>query len=287
MGDRALTTAGPTHVYSSVIRYDRVVQRSLQYIDSSLALRKLPTEVVQIVGNTPTDCYPWEQLYCAANGFVWQPHATIETGAGNSLWLNRKSAENFAGPNAVGYVVLHPANSTGDLRTLDGRYMLNDEPPIVEALVSGYQPVHEGNYGLLLQRREAGKRVVIAGEQTLRVRPNEWLQLSPEQCDTVWRIAVPRTTNFVGRIRSLLYKPDVCIIDLLMPDSTMQTFRYSPATSAGGLWVSPLPTTMGQLANMLRGEEGAQRPVAVRFGFTHARCHATEFDVRLQAVVVR
>ncbi|MCR4658729.1 MAG: hypothetical protein K5650_00330 [Bacteroidales bacterium] len=286
LGSYPLTTSSPSNVVTSVFGYSRVVARSEAVIDSSLALRRLPTATLKAIGDATVDCYPWEHLYCAANNLNWQPHATLELGAGNSLWLNRKAATNFEGSAAVDFVLLHHADGSDipGLRSLDGRYMLSDEPAVMEAIIVGYEPVDSGDYGLLLVRRDTPLNLQTTSNVAVNIAQDQWLKLPETDSATFLRLSVNNSNNIMGWLRSVIYKPDVCTIELMMADGSVTLYRYSPATAHGGLWLSPLPASTVELADMMSGGNRSARPVAVRLSFTHPRCHCDSLRVELQTL---
>ena len=283
LGTIRLTAVAPKNVVANFIHYRSNVENSKKIIDNAYASRQLPASTIATIGGGTVDCYPWEHIYLAANNLRWQPHATVELGAGNSLWLNHKAAENFRGDSAVNFIILHPvdpANPNNGLRSLDGRYLLNDEPEIISTILANYAPVDSGYFGLLLRRRETPMKIETENLEQLTINQGEWTALPDYWKDGVLKVAVKGSANLKGRLRSMIYKPDVSTIDYLMSDSTIHTYRYSPATAEGGLWVSPLLFDLSDVAGFMTSCESAEKPIAIRLNYNHPSCHKAEIKLK-------
>lgn len=266
LGSSKLTSASPKNFISNVVKYSTTIENSKKVIDDAYAKRQLPASVKATIGCGTVDCYPWEHIYAAANDLRWQPHATVELGAGNSLWLNHKASENFIGDKAVDFIIMHQ-------ESLDGRYMLSDEPEVITTIFANYTPVDSGQFGLLLKRRESAKKPTVDTIAQLDVCQNEWVTLPEVTEDAVLKVAVKGNNTFIGCLRKTFYKPDVSIIEYLMPDSTVHTYRYSPATAEGGLWAGPMMLSLADVADFMLGNNTAEMPTAIRLNYTHPHCH--------------
>ncbi len=283
LGSSRLTTSAPKNIVANVINYKATIENSKKLIDSAYTSRQLPASTIAAIGSGTVDCYPWEHIYVAANNLRWQPHATVELGAGNSLWLNHKAAENFRGDSAVDFIILHPvdpANTANGLRSLDGRYLLSDEPEIISTIFANYVPVDSGYFGLLLRRSEIPIAIQTDTLSQLVVNQGEWVALPELRNGVTLKVAVKGSENFIGRLRSAIYKPDVSTIDYLMADSTVLTYRYSPATAEGGLWVSPLPLDLSDVAGFMTSREAPEKPIAIRLKYNHPRCHKAQIELK-------
>jgi hypothetical protein len=282
LGSGNITSASPKNFITNVVNYRATVERSKQVIESAYVKRRLPTSTKTTIGCGTVDCYPWEHIYAAANNLRWQPHATVELGAGNSLWLNHKSAENFIGDKAVDFIIMHyvnPMQPCDALRSLDGRYLLSDEPEVISTIFANYLPVDSGQFGLLLQRRETIISKDIDTIVRLNIHQNEWFTLPEIHDGAVLKVAVKGNDTFIGHLRKTVYKPNVSTIDYMMPDGTIHTYRYSPATAEGGLWVGPLMLNLTDVADFLLGNNTADMPIAIRFNYTHPTCHKSEIGL--------
>ena len=94
------------------------------------------------------------------------------------------------------------------------------------------------------------------------------------------KVAVKGKGNLRGRLRSVIYKPDVSTIDYLMSDSTIHTYRYSPVTAEGGLWVSPLLFELSDVAEFMTSCVTGEKPIAIRLKYNHPSCHKAEIELK-------
>lgn len=277
-------TAGPKNLVTCVINGRTLADSSQAYIDKSLSSRRLDGRLCEMIGNATVDCYPWEHVYVAANHLRWQPHRSIELASGNSLWLNRQSAMNFGRlPEAVDYVLLHRVNYGGEdgLLSLDGRYLLNDEPAIVDSMLCNYSVVDSGGwYGLLL-RHGGGRYSADSGiVATADIQWNEWVLVPLHPASTVLRADLFSRASFAGWLKGTLYKPDIYYVDYRMPNGDILTYRYSRTTAESGLWLGPMLGSYAALAAFFEGRAEAPAPTAIRF--RTASMNGSEVPSRLQ-----
>lgn len=266
--DRPSMASGPCNLVSRVIKSSELAAESRAYIEKSLNLRKLDNRVVTMIGSATVDCYPWEHVYLAANNLNWQPHKTVELGTGNSEWLNKQSAENFGSQtNAVSYVILHKVNLEREdgLRSIDDRYLLNDEPAVIDSLLTNYTMADSGWYGLLLRHGNACHKANSGIVMTTTVSWNEWVPLPQQSEETVMRAKVFSHLSFVGWLKKFLYKSDVYFVDYQMPDGSVLTYRYSRSTAESGLWMGPMLKSNAELADFFSDVSTAPQPQAIRF----------------------
>ena len=278
-----LTKVRPGNLLKVVTEYPVFVKN----IESTLSQRKLPAALVNEIDTSSVDCYPWDHIFVAANGFRWQPRATFEVGAGNSLWLNHKAAQNYSGSTAVEFILFHKLDISKDrpLQSLDDRYILNDEPDVIDSIFANYCVADTGWYGILLQHGIGRYRVSDCG--VVSTSTTQWGQWIPvPQCDSVClRAEVYASDNLFGQIRSLLYKPDIYYIDYKMPDGSEQTFRYSPGTVKGGLWVGPMLVSCSDIVLFLKNDVRQEQPQAIRLRPRHRSGHKSDITVRFRKTI--
>ena len=141
-------------------------------------------------------------------------------------------------------------------------------------------PVDSGYFGLLLRRREIPIATEMDTLSQLVVNQGEWIALPEFGNGGALKVAVKGSENFIGHLRSAIYKPDVSTIDYLMADSTVLTYRYSSATAEGGLWVSPLPLDLSDVAGFMTSREAPEKPIAIRLKYNHPRCHKAQIELK-------
>lgn len=277
-----VSTASPVNVAKLTIGYNDLVQRSKDYIDSSMALRRLPRSTVELIGSGTVDCYPWEHIFVAANELRWQPRITI--GAGFSPRLSDAAAANFRGYSAVDYIILHRPNYDDDrnLYSLDGAYLLNDEPSVILTIMENYAVVDTGWYGLLLKHRE---RPIERCRKMITTMPEdhrwgEWINLPREAT----LAAIKHEESLLGHMAKAVYKPDIYTVDYLMPDSTWRTYRYSSVMAEDGLWIGPMSSSFEELCGLFADSCHVARPIAIRLNSIHPKYHKERITVKFHNV---
>lgn len=264
------STSSPTNVVRLTAGYKKLVDQSRENIAYALSQRQLSDSLRHEIGVASVDCYPWEFTYIAANTLKWQPRITL--GAGLSPALSEMASANYYGENAVDYIILHRLNTSTDgiLYSLDGAYLLNDEPAVLQAMLSNYQVADSGWYGILLRRRTDPVSTSVSGYTTVDAGWDSWVGLPSDSADFM---EVSIKESLLGRIVGFIYKPDIYIIDYLMPDSTVCSYRFSPLMCESGLWIGQMASTYSDLIDLFGGSYTALRPIAVRFRSIHPSYH--------------
>ena len=253
----------------------RYVAQWQDNINQSMVTRRLDAAVLQRIGDGTVDCYPWEDVFIAANGLKWQPSTAVQFGAGNSAWVNHLAAQNFAGnPSAVDYVLLHRTDygRENGLQSLDGRYLLNDEPEVMDSILLNYSVAETGWYGILLCKGRNSKQLACGEPVMTKAHWDEWIGI-PASGGAALRVDVRTSANLNGRLRATFYKPDICYIDYRFADGREATYRFSPASARGGLWVGPMPQSYAELVALVSGDAMPPCPVAIRLRAKHPGWH--------------
>lgn len=282
-----LTTVQPANFAKLLFKHNQIRTDAVRLSQEALESRQLDSSILKQVGDKTLDCYPWEQIFVAANGFNWQPHTTFELGAGNSEWLNHKSAQNFkCDSHSVAYVLLHKTDFSSDksLQSLDGRYLLNDEPEVFDSIFTNYHISDTGWYGLLLQQGRNCYTPDCGIISSVKTTWNEWVPI-PQHTNSCIRAEIRAKDNIFGHLRSLLYKPDIYYVDYMMPDSSICTHRFSPSTAKGGLWVGPLLTSYADISNFLNGINSSTKPIAIRLRPKHNSGHSDSLSISFRKTI--
>ncbi|MBP5327422.1 MAG: hypothetical protein J6Y98_05885 [Bacteroidales bacterium] len=267
-GGSPLTNASPKNFYTKVLNNGEYVRGCKEYIANAMEKRRLSEKVVAEIGDAATDCYPWEHVFLAANNMRWQPHKTVELGTGNTEWLNILSAQNFCShSNAAAYVIFHKPNYENDegLISIDDRYLLSDEPAIIDSLLANYELADSGDwYGLLLRHGTGKYQAVNDTLAQTTATWGEWVTLPEHGDGDILRASVKSQYSFLGWLRKTIYKPDIFYVDYRMADGTVYSYRYSRTTAEYGLWVSPMVRNYSDLARMIAGDKELPQPEAFR-----------------------
>lgn len=273
-----LTTVRPGNFINLLVHGQSFKAKWQDNIEKGSAARRLDNSVLEIIDNGTVDCYPWEDIYIAANNLKWQPSTAVQFGAGNSAWVNHRAAQNYANTStAVDFVLLHRINYEREngLKSIDDRYLLNDEPEVLDSILNNYYVADTGRYGILLAKgRNVNKRGSTVTNE-IESHWDEWIDLSMLD-ESFTRADLSTYAKFNGRLRSMLYKPDICSVDYRLADGRELTYRFSPQTARCGLWIGPMPQSYVELAEMINLQGDLPRPVAIRFRAKHPNWHRKE-----------
>ena len=219
--------------------YNKTEQYYQTLNSQSLKADVLPARLVNTVGKSSVDCYPWEHLYAKANNLNWKPRKTIELGASTSAWTSSLAVENYKGVSAAEFVIWHLQKNEPE-KTIDGRYFLNDEPLVVQALLSNYDIADTaGNCMLLKHNPSTQGFVLVKQSDVLAARLNEWTEV-PYDSNAAVRAKIFAKHTFKGGVKAVLLKDAAFFIDYKALDGTVYTYRYQPFAATQGLWVNPL-----------------------------------------------
>ena len=219
---------------------DDMTQRAMDVSKRNLAVQRLPNELVDRLNSGTVDVYPWEFSYIPANGLQWKPRPVLQSYASYTPWLDGRNAEFFR--NRYGAErILWEFNADqwgGRMGSVDDRYLLNDEPQTILAILDQY-------------KWTAGTDRVAVLERTAEHQLGETRTVgsSVESWDT-W-IEVPKAENGILRakvdvrgtvwraLKDFVYKDAVYSVLYRMADGRTLRYRIVPDLAVEGIWVSP------------------------------------------------
>jgi hypothetical protein len=233
---------GYSNFYEAVISYNEFNERYKKTSAENVSENKLDRQTRRIISNRITDIYPWDLSYVPANDLNWVPRQTLELGASTSSWLSAKSAQRYAGSDAAEMVLLHLKKDRwgGRLGSLDGRYLLNDEPRVVANLMNNYHLLTKGDGFLLFERNMAGAEALVSSTgETTDVTWNEWIDV-PKNEQLITRAKTEINKNLFGSLKTFLYKDEAYYIDYQLTDQSVITYRFVASNAFDGLWINPI-----------------------------------------------
>ena len=110
----------------------------------NLASNKLPENLVNEIGDSLVDVYPWDYSIIPANQLKWTPRPVIHSYASYTSWLDKKNADHFSSKASPAFIVWDLNKTTSDFNggsaeSIDNRYLFNDEPNTMVSMISNYQ----------------------------------------------------------------------------------------------------------------------------------------------------
>ncbi len=227
--------------------------------------KQLSPELLKIIGNKTVDVYPWDYSFLAANTLNWQPRPLLHSYASYTRKLDSYNAFHFKSTAAPEFLIWElyagvPEIHGGTLRSIDGRYLLNDEPDLLLTLLSHYKLVAKqtGKFPVLLfQKQLLGGKIVDSQISATEAGWDTWVDV-PAYSNGLMTAHVHTQRNFWGKVKSVLYKDDAVYCFYLLSDGSIRQYRVVPRTIDYGLWVNPL---------LLNPEKNLNEPHVVKICF--------------------
>jgi len=233
-----LNLHGVTNFTEAVINYSEFNDHYKAVSTNNISKSHFDENVRNLIGKDTVDVYPWDLSYIPANGLNWKPRTTLELGAANSQWLSQKNALSFEKDSGPEFVILHLNTDKwgGTLGSLDGRYLLNDEPLVVLNFLENYKIAQKNKRFLLLQKSISSIEKNIVKRET--VSWNAWVQVP--QLKNLVRVKFLSKPKLLLKLKSFFYKYEAFFIDYRLKDGRVLTYRFIASTAADGLWINPL-----------------------------------------------
>lgn len=198
-----------------------------------------------LIGDKSVDTYPLDTAYIAANNLNWTPRPIFQSYISYTPYLDKKNADFFNSPLAPEFIIWHRKHWGGEVLSLDNRYLLNDEPFTIKAILSNYKVIVKRDSYLILKRsinRLSSK--VIA---TKSYRWNQWIEVPQVQSNKGSSILIAKTNiprSIIQKIKKLLYKEFEVYISYKFNNGEEEHYRVVVDTAKDGLWISPLLNTL-------------------------------------------
>jgi len=212
-----------------------------------IARNKLDQSLFDIIGNSTVDIYPWDYSYIPANKLNWKPRPVIQSYAAYTRELDQLNSQHFSENNSPEFIVWQIRKIThdihgGTLESIDGRYLLNDEPDALLSMFSNYELVaaQGGDYPVRLYRKRP-KAILyeskVAGHSNATW--NKWINV-PKDISGILRASVTMERNLTGTLKSIFYKDELVQVYYLLSNGDVRAYRVVPKNAAYGLWINPL-----------------------------------------------
>lgn len=245
---------------------------------------KLDPEIRKRIGNKTVDVYPWDYSYIAANDLNWQPRPLLQSYASYTRWLDNLNVKHFSSSTAPEFLLWELEKITydifgGNMESIDGRYLLNDEPDLLLTLLSNYKLIAKqaGKRPVLLYQKRTTKQKLISKEiGSIETSWNTWIDV-PDSAAGLLRAQVHLQHSLLGKIKSFLYKDDAVYCYYLLANGDIKQYRVVPRTMDYGLWINPmimnpesdvLESKVEKICFMSRNESGMKDKLWVTFNQT-------------------
>lgn len=207
---------------------------------STLAQHRLPEALGQRLRQGTVDVYPWDHTYIPANDLHWRPRPVVQSYASYTPWLDRRNAEFFRAGAGADRILWHFEKDRlgGRMASPDDRYLLNDEPQALLAMLDHYTWTRGDEQVAILERSTSE---VLGTPRSLgagAVRWDTW-QAVPWTPNGILRAKVGIESTWRRTITDLLYKDAVYTVLYRTEDGSVHAYRFVPDLAEEGLWVAP------------------------------------------------
>lgn len=255
----------------------------------ALASNHLPVSMTRTIGSASTDVYPWDASLIRANGLRWAHRPVPASFSAYTAALDEMNTRFLQSPDRPRYLLWHGSSQSDThvtgVGSIDGRHLFWDEPRTLQTIVGTYDMV-DATEQLILMR--AGERPRFGPPRRLTTTTAAWNTWIPVPMADGVVFAAPsiRRSRILDAATSL-YRADPMLITVRLESGKEHEFRAVPETMAAGLWMNPLPISLGDVRRFL--EDGtAPRVVAVKFWTRRlTRTFAPQITVDWYAVAVR
>lgn len=207
---------------------------------------RLKDSIRSIIGQHTVDIYPWNYAFVPANQLNWKPRPVIQSYAAYTSFLDQRNADYFESSLAPEFIIWHNENAhlgsvnNPGLSSIDGRFVLNDEPKTIRMMMKNYQKIYSDSMITLLRKEPVLNTCKLFDLDTNHTKWNEWVSIPPN-ISGLWAF-ININRSFKGSLLSFIYKDTYYQIELDFKDGHQRLYRVVPKNSRDGLYISPLFT---------------------------------------------
>ena len=203
----------------------------------------LPDSALNLIGDHTVDIYPWDYGYLAANRINWQPRPEIQAFLSYTRWIEEQNVNHFLSEKAPEFLLWHISKvqsgiNRGEMYGIDNRYILNEEPVLIETLVSRYRPVlfHPGF--TLYRKRSENLNYYSESLEKAETKWDTWVPV-PE-ANELTRLKIQVRKNLIGILKSFFFKDEKYVIYTKNSRGVVSSMRFIPSRAVSGLWINPM-----------------------------------------------
>lgn len=229
--------------FSFLTEYSSLKQNADETITKQVAGNILSQRFKDEINGSTTDIYPWDYSVIPANGLNWQHRPVLQSYASYTSWLDRQNADHFNSDKAPGFIVWETEKITrdvngGSFNSIDGRYLLNDEPQTIINILRNYDFADKDSKFLLLRKRQNRVEMVSTELPGGDYKWGQWIAV-PEHEGDILRAKLKFRRTFPERLKSFFYKDEQFWFLLRLANGEIHKYRIVPANAEDGLWIDP------------------------------------------------
>lgn len=229
--------------YEFITEFPGLKKTSKQTIKKSTENQELPNNMLSIISKSSVDIYPWDYSIIAANNLNWQPRIVLQSYASYTSWLDKQNAEHVKSKSSSECFIWEVDKNSRDLNngkfnSIDGRYLLNDEPQTIIELLKSYEPALSNNKFHLFKKRGIKLTTNNLLGNSIEYNWREWIEV-PKTTGGIMRLKLFFDKTIIQKIKSFLYKDEQFWIYIKLPNGLIHKYRIVPKNAEDGLWINP------------------------------------------------
>ncbi len=223
--------------------FDNLKRNSEKISTEEISINKLPNNILDTIGNSTVDVYPWDYSIISANNLNWQPRVVINSYASYTSWLDRQNALHFSSANAPEYIIIEKIDwenkNGGQYSSIDNRYLFNDEPKTIIEILKTYEFWFSNDRFLIVRKKDESLNVTVNTSMKKKSSWSEWQNVPKLNDGQLIRAKMNFNKSLLQRIKSFLYKDEQFWIYLRLNDNSIHKYRIVPKNATDGLWINP------------------------------------------------
>lgn len=188
----------------------------------------LPENVLNDIGNSTVDIYPWDILLLLENNLNYLPRPVIQSYTAYTKALENLNFEHYNSENGPEYVIYQ-------YRSIDNRYPLFDEPKLNLVLQYNYEPLYRFNFSdeelVLLKRKSDFKPIKLQFEDEYAIKVGA--PLVPKE-NTYYEVEL--YPKIKGKLYSVLRNYPEIKLKILDSDFNQSVYKTSNALLQTGIY---------------------------------------------------
>jgi len=228
-----------------ILEYNSLKTKSHEISTNNISKNILSAEVLNLIGESEVDVYPWDYSIIAANNLNWKPRVVIQSYASYTSWLDKQNAKYFASDKSAKYIIWHRTDNLyvgsngGIINSIDYRYLLNDEPQSIIELIRCYKTIYSDDDIFLLQKRDNKLNIDTLVSETTNAQWGQWIEVPDYQVGSLQRVKLDFNKTVRQRIKSFVFKDEQFWILMELNTGEIHKYRIVPKNAADGLWINP------------------------------------------------
>ena len=229
--------------------------------EAALRENRLPDSMRRAIGRAPVDVYPWDITYVRANQLSWVHRPLPASFTAYTAALDGLDAAFFRSALRPEFLIWHAASSF-ELWSVDGRHLFWDEPETLGVIMNAYDVLEVAPRAVLLRARSSPR---FDAPQPLGTSQIAWNTRTPVPDTDGVLLARPVLEPSVAlRLIDIVFRGQPVFLRAWDSGGDAVAFRLVTDNEGSGLWLSPLPSTLGELSRVLDDGSG-RRVVAIAF----------------------